>query len=124
MEAWNIKEIIHSIPFYEYYRKAVKKFGIFTKKTHWRYFTFMHLVGADVHNPRSVNVALLEQFENGKFYSTATVRAMETKYLKRITEAVSVRGCNFHDAAKTVAFRATLVRQSTRSTRPDKIVNH
>ena len=124
MEAWNIKEIIDSMPFYEYYRKAVKKFGAFTKTTLWRYFTFLHLVGAEIHQPRSVSTALLEQFENGKFYSTTTVRAMETKYLKRIAEAVSIKGCNFHEAAKTVAFRAKLVRQSSRSTRPGKIVNH
>jgi hypothetical protein len=124
MDAWNIKEIIDSMPCYEYYFKAVKKFDTFTKTTHWRYFTFLHLVGAEIHQPQSVSMALLEQFENGKFYSTATVRAMETKYLKRIVEAVSVKGCNLHEAAKTIAFRATLVRQSSRSTRQGKIVNH
>jgi hypothetical protein len=103
----------------DYHKHAVKNY---TAQTHWRFFTFMHIVGAAARNSEATHMAMLEQFENGKFYSSAALRAMETMYLQRIAHAMS--GKDFHDAAKTVIFRATMPRQSCRSTRPGKIKNH
>ncbi len=126
MAAWKLNEEAHCTSFHNYFRKAVRTYG-YTEKAHWRYFTFMHMVGAKKHNSDLTHRELLEQFENGKFYSNATVKAMETKYLKRIAEIT--QEClddddNFRCAAVTVAFRASLPRQSSRSSRKGKIKNH
>ena len=125
METWKLEPIIYTESFHEYYRKALKRLG-YTKTTHWRYFTFMHMVGAKKHNTELTHRALLEQFENGVFYSNATVKAMEASYLKRILSLLRHVECldEFNQAAVTVAFRASLQRQSSRSCRPGKIKNH
>ena len=125
MDSWKLKPIHCTTQFHEYYRKSVKKFG-YTQETHWRYFTFMHMVGAKKHNTDLTHRMLLEQFQNGTFYSRATVEAMEAKYLQRIASLARCKECtaDFNRAAQTVAFRASLTRQSCRSKRPGKIQNH
>ncbi len=126
MAAWKLDVEERGTSYHEYYKKAVRAFG-YTEKAHWRYYTFMHMVGAKKHNTDLTHKELLGQFENGKFYSNATVKAMETKYLEHLAEIT--RECqdddnDFRRAAVTVAFRASLPRQSSRSTRPGKIKNH
>ncbi len=121
MATWRLEEGERGTAFHDYFRKAVKRFG-FSERAHWRYFTFMHMVGAKKHNTELTHRELLALFEGGAFYSKATVQGMESKYLERMARIR--RPDEFNDAAVTVGYRASQPRQSSQSTRPNKIKNH
>ncbi len=83
-----------------------------------------------MHNTNLTNKRIAEEIENGRFYSKSTLKAMEIKYLARIAELKQTMtkklpdDTQFDDAAQMVALRASMSRQSSRSTRPEKIQNH
>ena len=128
MAAWKLEPILEIELFKEFARKTMKKnCPGHSKQAYWRYFTFRHMVGAEVHNPGETHTAIVDQFENGLFYSKSTLKTMEMKYLVRIAELKGILeedDHSFNDAAQTVAERAGKGRQNWRSTRPGKIRNH
>ena len=126
MRSWKLEPIIFSPRFKEYSKHFQKKYPGYSLKTCWRYFTFLHLVGADARQTHEVNSDNIEWFQNGKFYSKATLNTMEAKYLHKISALKQQLQdiSEFDAAAKEVAYRATMVRQNQRSTRDGKIRNH
>ncbi len=121
MEKWKLDQR-PDVSFSDYFKTAGKKFG-YSRETHWRYFTFKHMIGAERHHTKEGNKALLEQFENGEFYLNATVKAMEAKYMALIADVMRGPSEDFKRAAKTAALRASLMRESCQSTRDGKIKN-
>jgi hypothetical protein len=131
MSQWKLDPQIYSPTFKFFLRKFCKRnCPGYSDQTYWRYFTLLHMVGAEVHNTGLTNKRIAEEIENGRFYSKSTLKAMETKYLKRISELKSSMDSKlpddtqFDDATQMVAIRANMSRQSSRSSRPGKIQNH
>jgi len=126
MQSWKLEPIIYSPKFKEYRKKFMEKYPGYSLQTCWRYFTFLHLVGADARHTHEVNADYIEWFQNGKFYSKETLNLMESKYLERIAALKQKLQdtSEFDAAAKEVIHRATMRRQNSRSTRCGKIKNH
>jgi hypothetical protein len=73
-----------------------------------------------------MNENIINSIQNSTFYSAKTLELMEAKYLNKI---VSLKQqvqdtSDFNVAAMEVVIRATMKRQSSRSTRDGKIRNH
>jgi hypothetical protein len=104
----------------------MKKYPGYSVQTCWRYFTFLHLVGTEIHNTEEVNEKIIDSIENSTFYSAKTLELMEAKYLDKIASLKQQvqDTSDFDVAAMEVVIRATMKRQSSRSTRDGKIRTH
>jgi len=126
MQPWKLEPIVFSDKFNHFKKTFISKYPGYSVKTCWRYFTFLHLVGTEIHNTEEVNQQTIDSIENSKFYSAKTLELMETKYLKQIADlkqrVQDTSGLEM--AAMEVVIRATMKRQSSRSTRDGKIKNH
>jgi hypothetical protein len=126
MQPWKLEPIIFSDKFSVFKQHFKKKYPGYSVQTCWRYFTILHLVGTQIHNAEEVNENFINSIQNSKFYSAQTLEHMEAKYLKKIAGLKQrVQDTSEFDVAATeVAIRATMKRQSSRSTRDGKIKNH
>ena len=126
MQQWKLEPIISSVKFVDFKKTFMKKYPGYSVQTCWRYFTFLHLVGTEIHNTEEVNEKIIDSIENSTFYSAKTLELMEAKYLDKIASLKQQvqDTSDFDVAAMEVVIRATMKRQSSRSTRDGKIRNH
>lgn len=94
----------------------------------WRYFTTLHMTGTAARITRDEHIVNLDRIQSGRYYSEATMNAMEAHYLERIAElkrdvaSVLPDDKTYENAVKIVVHRAKKKRQHYMSTRP-KIAN-
>jgi hypothetical protein len=127
MSGWKLEPQLTTTRFTDFKKQFKERFPGFSDQTYWRYFTFLHLVGADVRIARDVQRLNIQAFESGKFYSRDTLIQMETKYLTRIArimDQMDPDDTTLAETAKVVIYRAKMHRQSSRSKRDGKIKNH
>ncbi len=131
MASWKLDPILYTQNYVDFKRKILKKHhNSCSEDTYWHYYTFLHMVGTEVHNEGLTHAENMEQIEEGVFYSRSTLHTMEAKYLERIAQLKQAMKASFPNdntfdcAARMVAHRASMRRQSSRSTRDGKIKNH
>lgn len=129
MSEWKLDHSPRGEAFYDFRKKLIKRFPCYTDDSLWRYFTFLHSVGADVRNEKDTHSENIDCIQNGRFYSRSTVNAITSKYLERLarlkaeTASALPDDTEFDDAARIVIQRAVTPRQNHRSDRVGKIRN-
>ncbi len=132
MKSWNLDHKPRGNPFFDF-RKLLKKNHLipdeYSSDTWWRYYSILHMTGSSTRIVREEHIANLDSIQEGKYYSKATVNAMEMDYLTQIAELKTKLSralpddTSFNDAAREVISRTRRRRQNSRSTRPGKINN-
>ena len=101
----------------------------FSTETFWRYYTQLHLVGADVHMEETTHRKHLTLIQQAVYFDQKTMEAMETRYLTRIVELRNRLAAAFpldvsvSRAARLVVNSVVSSRQSSRTTRGGRIQN-
>ncbi len=101
----------------------------YSDEVYWRYYTLLHMTGSSTRIVVEEHVANLDCISSGRYYSKATVNAMETDYLTSIAELMTQVSSalpddhEFDNAAREVISRMHNTRQNSKSTRPGKINN-
>jgi hypothetical protein len=131
MELWKLEHRPRGFEFNKFKKlmSEVVQGHLYSDDVWWRYYTLLHMTGSSTRIVVEEHIANLDCISGGRYYSKATVNAMEKDYLTRISElkakvtTVLPDFTGFDDAAKEVISRMHSKRQNSRSTRSGKIHN-
>jgi pyruvate/2-oxoacid:ferredoxin oxidoreductase alpha subunit len=88
----------------------------------WRYYTLLHLTKAVTRLTRDEHIIHMDRIESGRYYSKASMNAMEARHLARIAalkqEAEAPQNTRYEDAARVVISRMEKDTKNDKSNQP------